>query len=158
MLESVPFHPAVVHLVIGGYLLAFIFQAGAYWLDSKPLRHAACFTHFTATIAILIAALSGRMEQMRVLAEGKLGGEADILLNQHAILGYILILLFIMLLGWRIFRRGKYLREKKRSYISLMIVTAVILIYTSALGGKMVYQYGVGVQNLSSTQTESESP
>lgn len=90
-----------------------------------------------AAITALITGITGFIAQEEVSVEG----ESREMLVTHRNLNFFTTLATSMMAVWRGRRR-----EPGVGYLALGLAEVGVLAYTGYLGGKMVYQYGVGVE------------
>ncbi|MFN4245450.1 MAG: DUF2231 domain-containing protein, partial [Brevinematia bacterium] len=100
-----------------------------------------------ATGGVILATISGlyiynNMQEPEIK-------EAYELYELHELLGILLGIIFVLILGLRVFYQ--FLKDEKVknitrwAYILAILVSCLLLLYQGWLGGVMVYEYGIGV-------------
>jgi uncharacterized membrane protein len=136
-----PLHPLLVHFPIallifaGGILLYTCFRPGRLW-ESFRLSFGMGMAGF------LLAMITGSIDETWAVQTE----EARSLVEDHELMAYVNLSLFLVLAGW------VYLRESDlqgREHIAFTIAFWLVLAtmaYEAHLGGKMVYELGVGTE------------
>jgi uncharacterized membrane protein len=68
------------------------------------------------------------------------------LLNQHITAGIALVVAVGLAIYWPIRNKKLWQSNAKWGYLALLVAIVLLVIVEAWLGGKLVYQYGVGVQ------------
>lgn len=135
-------HPATVHFPI-----ALLITGGITWLiamirqDSR-FREFGFWLHTLGLAGIALAIITGNLE-----IPISIGEDGQELIDQHQTLGYIIAWLFGMLWIWGFMRRDKMETGEGWSYTAVYWVCLSFVMWTSWIGGKLVYEYGAGVSN-----------
>lgn len=133
-------HPLVVHFPIALLVTALALEtvgAGFRW---ESWRRAASSNLALGVMGAAVAVLTG------VLAEGTAKHSFDIeqVLARHEQMGYLVLSLAIAALGWRWATRAAARRWIRWVGWGLMAATCAGLAVGAHLGGRLVYEYGVG--------------
>ncbi len=147
----IPFHPRTVHfpialslagvaLVLAGWLVAGRSRAGQEGGERWQACGRLCLV--LGWLGVLAAILTGLVDQSRA---PDLPAVRQVL-NQHVTLGIALLVALGLAVYWPI--RNKRLMAAPLSrwlYVALLILVVVLVALEGWLGGRLVYQYGVGV-------------
>lgn len=138
-----PLHPRVVHfpvaLLATGGLIALVYLLG--W-RRQDLSSVAWVTLSLGWISLFAAILTGLIDQNRaVQVEG-----ATAILNPHIAVGFALLVVYGLVLYERL-RSPQALDEEGLRWrmLALLLLGLVLLIAEGWLGGKLVYDLGLGV-------------
>ncbi|MEM6763389.1 MAG: DUF2231 domain-containing protein [Bacteroidota bacterium] len=136
-----PIHPFVVHFGIAFSWLAALGYLSMY-LPHPPFSIKQIFIiHLGAVGGILGAIFSG-------LSAGDgldLSLQAAELLQSHQLWGYISLWLIGLLGLWAYLRMSRWLKIEKLLFTCLFLLSCILMSVGTHLGGKMVYEEGVGV-------------
>ena len=133
-------HPATVHFPI-----ALLITSGIAWIIYffKPLdvfKDVAFWLHTFGLIGVGLAILTGNLEIPVDIEEA-----GQQLLETHEILGYTIAWLFLMLWLWHYFRKDNMQPKELVAFAVLYILSLSFVVWTSYIGGKLVYEYGAGI-------------
>ncbi len=148
-------HPPVVHFAIALTITGVVFEILFLIFRLKSLKHAGFWTFMFGVIAVWGAMLTG--DQAAEIVEENIYGTAKELLDTHEEIGEILPWIFTVLGGIRLlmfFREIKFLRLL---FLILALLSSGLVAYQGNIGGKMVYEYGVGVKVIKSIPTDVEN-
>jgi uncharacterized membrane protein len=140
-------HPAVDHFTVAILLLAVLTDLIASMFSTRLwLRYAALALIIVGTAAAWGSNLTGGWEADRVWKAVKdAGGPAYDTLHRHAELGDWLPWVFLVLSVWRIgVQLLGFMAGTRGLYLIVAILAAVAISYQGYLGGKLVYEYGIG--------------
>jgi uncharacterized membrane protein len=131
-----PIHPMVVPIAIGGFLLSFVFDIVCLATGSMdPWSTVAYYTMIGGIVGALIAAVFGLTDLISLPA-----GYTRQIGLKHMGINLTVVVLYIVN-AW--LRHGNPASLKLPMLLSL--VGVLLLIVSGWLGGKMVYEAGVGV-------------
>ena len=143
MLEALaPFHPRFVHFPIALCIV------GAAFIGFGMLRRQARWTGYgqisllLGWAGILVAIVTGLIDQAAAPDDATVVA----LINQHITAGVALVIAVGLALYWPIRNKGRWISSARWGYLALLVVIVGLVILESWLGGKLVYQYGVGVR------------
>lgn len=144
MLESLaPFHPRIVHFPIA------LTITGVLFLGLGVLRHRERWTGY-GQISLLLgwlgqlaALVTGLIDQARAPQDAAVVA----VINQHISAGVALLALAGLALYWPL-RNKRLLTEglARWGYLALLSLIAALVFIEGALGGQLVYHFGVGVK------------
>lgn len=138
-----PLHPRVVHfpvaLLATGGLIALAYLLG--W-RREGLSSVVWVTLFLGWISLFAAILTGLIDQNRA---GQVEGAAAIL-NPHIAAGFALLVVYGLVLYERL-RSPQALDDRRLRWrlLALLLLGIALLLIEGWLGGRLVYDLGVGV-------------
>ena len=129
-------HPSLVHYPLAFLPVAVVADTLGYLSRNRRLLQAGRWATLLAAASAAVAGTTGLIAQEEVAAEDK----ARDMLVTHRTLNVALTLATAMLAAWR-------WRRRTPSPLSLAVgaVGLGVMSYSAYLGGKMVYEHGVGV-------------
>ena len=135
-------HPTVVHFAIGLLFTGVLFDVLGLWRSSEKLLFAGYWNTVAGALAAVVAVATGYLSESALGAHDEIGGA---LLPFHRIFSWVGTLLALGLAGARLAMKG-YVRPKLRTlYLSAALLMATLVFVSGALGGALVYAYGLGV-------------
>jgi uncharacterized membrane protein len=151
-------HPKIVHFPIALLLTAAFIAVLSVLIRGKreELKIVLFWNLIIGAVGSVLAVISGLYEKSNLVHNETIHE----LMLQRERLGYIITGIFIFLALW------SYLIKSKVNYKSLFVITLVLIItsvllgYSSYLGGRMVYQEGAGVkpmEKIIQSQSEEQS-
>ncbi len=154
-----PLHPAIIHFPIVLSLIALLFEVLARHPRARSLEGAAGFLFVLAALGSVAAVLSGQAAR----DEAVVPPTVLPLINRHEDLGELAMWLLLavavvrLLLAWR----GWFKGVVPWVFLLLAAVAAGAVGYNGYLGGKMVFDHGLGtapVQRHAPARTGLEAP
>ena len=140
-------HPPIVHFAVALTMAGVFFDLVGFFLNRDSLKKAGFWSLVVGVAALWAAMFSGEAAEEVVEHFAKVV-KAEELLERHETLGKLLPWLFTLVGGLRVYL---YLKEDRKLFVAYLIVgiIGVVLVgLQGRLGGKMVYEYGVGVKPL----------
>ena len=140
-------HPPIVHFAIALTIMGVIFDLLGFMLKKETLKHAGFWTFIVGVAAVWGAMLSGEAAE-ELVEKFVENTKIEEIFETHEELGKILPWIFT---GLGLFRIYLYIKENSKLTIIYLIVAFIgigLIGYQGRLGGKMVYDYGVGVKPL----------
>jgi uncharacterized membrane protein len=140
-------HPAVDHFTVAILILAVLADLFASMFSTRLwLRYAALALMIVGTGAAWGSNLTGGWEADRAWkAVQAAGGPAFATLQRHAELGDWLPWVFLVLAVWRLaVQLFGFMAGTRGLYLLIAVLAAVAISYQGYLGGKLVYDYGIG--------------
>jgi len=135
-------HPTFVHFAVALMFAAVLLDVAGLARRSEKLLFAGYWNTILGAVATLVAVATG------FLAQARLGprGEAELaLLGLHRIFAVPVAVAAVLQALARILMRG-YIRPRTRTvYLGFAFLCAGFTLVTGALGGAMVYGYGMGI-------------
>lgn len=133
-----PVHPALVHVPVGGYLLACVFDVIALFGRQSwgpGLSRSATYALTAGAVASLAAVATGFLD-WKLTPRGNVRSMATI----HGVtMASVQVLVWIsLLLRWTV-------RESGGAVLVLSLAIGALTIAGAALGGMLVYDHGLGV-------------
>jgi uncharacterized membrane protein len=138
-----PFHPRVVHFPIALSLV------GALLIALGLVRHRERWIGFgqlsliLGWLGVMAAIITGLIDQSRAPDSAAV----QAVISQHITVGIALLIAVGLALYWPL--RNKRLLSDGRAawgYLALLLIIAALVFVEGWLGGKLVYQLGVGVK------------
>ena len=138
-------HPPIVHFAIALTITGVIFDLLGFVLKKESLKHAGFWTFVIGVLAVWGAMFSGEAAEEAVekfIERTKI----EKVFEPHEELGKFLPWIFT---GLGLFRIYLYMKESVKLLITYLVLAFIgigLIGYQGRLGGKLVYEYGVGVK------------
>jgi uncharacterized membrane protein len=137
-MESV--HPLVVHFPIA-LLLTAVFLEVLAMIAKRPALHRVALWNLTlGTVGAGIAVWTGH----RAADIAKHSFEIHQVMELHRKLGIATLILGGLVVVWRFWRRDRFSTSARLFTLLMMLAIAGTLSYGAHLGGRLVYEFGVG--------------
>lgn len=136
-------HPYFIHFPIALLAVGLLWDILGVILKKESLLQAGWWALLFGTVSIIASVTTGLIAAKTV---PHTGGAAHEIMEQHETLGLVVASIFVVLLLWRSLMRTK-LPSKTLVLVVYMLITigAVTTMLAGAhLGGRMVYEFGVG--------------
>lgn len=137
-------HPMIVHFPIALIFIALVFDLGTLIFKNRHwLRCSAVALYVFGSLAAIVTYVSGNQATESVM----IPAQANPVLNEHANLALITVLIFGIYVLLRLFMLWKKFDQKRLIAIGLFIVSIVgagFLYVTAEHGAELVYRFGVG--------------
>jgi len=137
-MESV--HPLLVHFPIALLLTAFVLDLLALGLKRPALHRVALWNLGLGTLGAGAAVWSG-YEAAEI---AKHTFEIHQIMELHRKLGIATLILGVLVVAWRLWKRDQLGIRARAATLVLMLTIAGTLGYGAHLGGRLVYEFGVG--------------
>lgn len=137
-MESV--HPLLVHFPIALLLTSFVLELAAVTLKRPNLHRVALWNLGLGTLGAGIAVWTG----LRAAEIAKHSFEIYQVMELHRKLGIATLVIGSLTLSWRLFKRDRLTTRARRLTLLAMLVIVGTLGYGAHLGGRLVYEFGVG--------------
>ncbi len=138
-------HPPVVHFAIALIITGVIFDLTGFILNKESLKNAGFWVIIFGTISVWGAMFTGHFAEE--LVENTIKGNLVYdLLEEHEEVGNILPWIVSILAGFRIFLNFRPNQKLFILYILAGLVIAGMVGFQGRLGGKLVFEHGVGVK------------
>ena len=137
-----PLHPILVHFPSALFPTSLLFDLLSLAAGSPTFVQVAFYTMAVGEVAALLAAATGAFDYFTKLVPGTAAFHVATL---HALLNIGILLLYGFNLGLRL---GPALTVSRTPVSPLLLSLAGVALLTASnyLGGRLVYQYGVGVR------------
>lgn len=139
----VPFHPRVVHFPVALALVGVLFAAVGLLRRRERWFSYGQISLLLAWLGTLIAVMTGLIDQSRAQQDAAVVA----VINQHITAGLALAVIIGLVLYWPL--RDKRLLTGSRGrwgYLALLALIVVLVMVEGWLGGRLVYDFGVGVK------------
>ena len=140
-------HPPIVHFAIALTIIGIIFDILGFALKKESLKYAGFWVFIIGIVAVWGAMLSGEAAE-ELVEKFVENTKVEEIFETHEELGKILPWIFT---GLGLFRVYLYIKENSKLMIIYLILAFIgigLIGYQGKLGGKMVYEHGVGVKPL----------
>ena len=143
MVEVQHIHPIFVHFVIAPLVIATVFDF--LWLIKKydDFERFSWYSLIVAGVFGILSVISGLVAEENVTFSNNALGIFEV----HENLAFLLIVFLVIQVLWRFSLRGQIPRKHSYLYFILTIVCLVSVIATGYFGGKLVFNYGIGVNS-----------
>jgi uncharacterized membrane protein len=158
-LKAWQLHPGIDHFTVALIVIAILMDLAASLIPSRTWPRAAAVTLMVVgTAAAWGSEVTGGWEAGRVWDD--VTGPALDVLKRHAELGHYLPWVFLVLALWRLgIQFVGFIAGSRPIYLMVAVIAAGVILYQGHLGGKLVYDYGVGTALMpTAAQTESAQP
>lgn len=135
-------HPTVVHFAIGLLFTAVFLDVAGLWRNDERLLWAGFWNTVLGATSAVFAVGTGLLASARLGAVNEIG---TALLPFHQLAAWAGTALAVLLAGWRIAMKGGIRRKLRTLYLTTAFLTAFVFLATGALGGALVYAYGLGI-------------
>ena len=143
MLESlVPFHPRIVHFPIALSIVGALFIVVGLLRRQERWTGYGQITLLLGWLGIMAAVVSGLIDQAAAPQEAAVIA----VINQHITVGIALVIAVGLALYWPLRNKRLWTSPARWGYVALLAAIVVLILIEGWLGGKLVYQFGVGVQ------------
>ena len=144
-----PIHPIIVHFPIALLCASVAFDVLARRWPTGSFRDTSLYCLLAGVLSAVLAVVTGGMEEE--LAER--AGAPESVLELHESLGTVTLVVFAVLLGWRLAMQWGWVKDIPSLTLGLGAIGLVMLALTGYWGGELVYTYGIGVKGVMSPVT-----
>lgn len=137
-------HPIVVHFVIAMVLFAIFCDGIGYYTKNARLFEVGWWNMVLATVSIFIAIIFGQIEAGLAMPYPAATGD----LNLHTLIGWSLSAILASITGWRYIIRLQSSDSLPTAYMSMNAILAVIIVFQTYLGDKLVWIYGLHTETV----------
>lgn len=137
-------HPTIVHFPIALLLTSIIFDIVSVLRPRPTFQELALYLLILGVVGAIAAGVSGDRAGEAVAHLPALRPAVE----QHADFATGTIWLFILLLLARLYLliKGRFVSGLRTAYLVISLIAGGLLATTSYLGGRLVYEHGVGVR------------
>jgi uncharacterized membrane protein len=122
--------------------LSVLFDVLGIFFKRESLKAAAFWTLVFGVLGTGAAIVAGLMAEDVV----QHSEQAHAIMETHETLAFIVLGIFGLLAIWRIARRGVWSDREQPVALTAGVIGVAILLYASALGGKLVFDHGLGIR------------
>lgn len=133
-----PYHPLFVHFPVALFLMSLVFEVVSRVFRHDRLHHAAFYMFIAATLITPWTVRTGEMQ-------------AHALNLHHPVLEsherFAELTLWLSVIAWPVvyFLSARHPRAARWVFLGALVALAVTVSLAAHFGGRMVYEYGVGV-------------
>jgi len=138
-----PFHPRLVHFpialsLVGAFFVALgLFRRRKQWIDYGQL------SLLLGWFGVMAAIITGLIDQSRAPKSDAVAA----VINQHITVGITLLISVGLALYWPLRNKRLFYEGNARwGFLALLVIIVGLVFLEGWLGGKLVYQFGVGVK------------
>lgn len=136
-------HAALNDLPAALLLVAVLFDVGGWLLKRETVRAAGLWTLWAGVVGGWGAYIAGRMAE-DVIQHGEAIHE---LMEAHQDYALYAMILFTVLLLWKLWRRGRLAGAEQTGHIVLSLLALAILLRVAQIGGQLVFEHAAGITN-----------
>ena len=133
-------HPMVVHFPAALFITALLLETIGLSTARALFHRMALWNLGLGVVGAAAAVLTGRM----AMAAAKHSPAIYEVMERHERLGYIVFGLTAALLVGRLLVQDQLSLAQRRFALGLLTVACALMAYSAHLGGRLVYEYGVG--------------
>lgn len=133
-------HPLIVHFPIALLLTAVALDVAAIASQRPALHRIALWNLWLGALGAAVAVWTG----LRAAEVAKHSFEIHQIMERHERLGAATLVLGAVVVLWRLWRRDQFGRRARALILMVMLAMAGTLSYGAHLGGRLVYEFGVG--------------
>ena len=133
-------HPMVVHFPLALLLTAVLLDLAAVALRRPALSAIALWNFCLGAAGAVAAVLSG----LQAESVAKHSFEIGQVLEKHERLGFATLALALIITGWRLMKKDRLSPRARAVIIGLSLMMVATLTLGAYLGGRLVYEFGVG--------------
>lgn len=133
-------HPLIVHFPIALLLTALLLDGLAIVIKRPGFHRVALWNLSLGTLGAAAAVWSG----YQAADIAKHSFEIHQVMELHRKLGIATLILGALIVGWRLMKRDRFTTRGRALTLAVMLVMAGTLGFGAHLGGRLVYEFGVG--------------
>ena len=133
-------HPLFVHFPVALLLAAFFVETLALFFKQSSWHRVSLWMLGFGALGAVGAVLTGRMAK----ETAKHSYEIEEIMELHEKLGYAVLGIALFVVVCRLFLRDRLGKRTRWIAWSLLAAACGIMAYSAHLGGRMVYEFGVG--------------
>lgn len=143
MLDAItPLHPRFVHFPIALSLVGVLFLVLGLLRRQERFTGYGQWSLLLGWLGIMAAVLTGLTDQTHAPQEVAVTA----IINQHITAGITLLVAVGLALYWPLRNKKRWTRFARWGYLVLLAVIVFLVLVEGWLGGKLVFEYGVGVR------------
>ncbi|MDD4050400.1 MAG: DUF2231 domain-containing protein [candidate division Zixibacteria bacterium] len=140
MLDTHLLHPKVVHFTVALLIMALLFEVLRLVTRKDMFGETARWNMIFGGLAAIVTFVTGLLAESHVV----IAGAAKEVFERHETFGYITMILAVVLLIWHL-APGRLYRRFYSFYLIILAAVVVSLSMGAYNGGRLVYEFGVGV-------------
>lgn len=133
-------HPALVHFPIALLTAAFLVETLALALGKPAWHRISLWNLGLGTVGAAAAVITGRLAESAAKHTPEIHGVMEL----HERLGYVVLGLAGLVLAWRLLARDRLVGRARWAAWALLLAACGTMAWGAHLGGRMVYELGVG--------------
>jgi uncharacterized membrane protein len=134
-------HAALNDLPAALLVVAVLFELGSWGLKRESLKWAALWTLWAGVIGGWAAVIAGELAEKEI----EHGEAIHELMETHETLALTTMILFTVVLGWKLWRRLRTSPAEEWTLRLLSIAGLVLVIATGVYGGRMMFEHAAGI-------------
>lgn len=138
-------HPPIVHFAIGLTIVGIILELLWFAFKKEMFNTGALLNLGFSVIFVWIAFFAGHADEEK-FEEVIKNTQAYTILEYHETLGLIVAVVVSILGGLKVLNYVRPIKFLRFLLVVLSLITFVLAVAQGNLGGKLVYEYGVGVK------------
>lgn len=136
-----PIHPAMVHFPLALLVFAFIFLIFYLFKRDAKYLNIVYYSFLGGIVGLALAILSGTFDENKLEPNEALHEKIE----KHETNAYVSGAVFFMLLTWFEIRKKMMAKKELILFTCIFFLALLHIIFTSYIGGQMVYDLGAGV-------------
>jgi uncharacterized membrane protein len=137
-------HPLIVHFPIVLLTIGALFDVGSVVLRKPEMEVVGKWLHLLGGMGLAIAIITGVLAG-ELIAPGAASSET---FEMHEQLAFLVAALTASSLYWRISSKLAIPSKRRGIFLTLLLVTVIVLWLGAWHGGELVYRFGIGVHPL----------
>jgi uncharacterized membrane protein len=137
-----PFHPRVVHFPIALSIVGVLFILYGIVRRQDRWMLYGQVTLLLGWLGVMAAVVTGLIDQANAPQDAAVAA----VINQHITAGVALLIGAGLALYWPVKDKKLFRSPARWGYVALLVVIVLLVFIEGWLGGKLVYQYHVGVK------------
>ncbi len=133
-------HPLVVHFPVALLLAAFLIETLALLFKRPAWHRVSLWNLCLGVLGAAVAVVTGR----QAMTVAKHSFQIYQVMTLHENLGYGVAALVLLVASWRLAARDQLKRWARWVTWALLAAASGMMVFSAHLGGRMVYEFGVG--------------
>ena len=143
MFEAIaPLHPRFVHFPIALSLVGVLFLVFGLLRRQERFTDYGQWSLLLGWLGVMAAVVTGLIDQASAPHEAAVVA----IINQHITAGIALLIASGLALYWPLRNKKLWSTPARWGYLALLAAIVLLVLVESWLGGKLVYEFGVGVK------------
>lgn len=141
--DATRWHALLNDLPAALLLVAVLFDLAGWIWKRESLRWAAIWTLWAGVIGGWAAVISGSLAEEAI----DHGDAIHALMERHETLAKITMIVFTVVLGWKLWRRADLKPMEEWAIRALSVAGVVLLCIVGSIGGTLVFEHAAGMAN-----------